>query len=129
MSENNDTFLENETTFWDGKRDYNLDSNVFQCGETECSGSCDCKDIEDNEEIMTFCGDNCDETYGHCLDCEINNMWLKIVRGESSKETVDEWISLKTCLISCLTDQESDAVQKLKKEVQALQILRDKLKE
>ena len=126
MSENNDTFLENETKFWDGKRDDNPESNEFECCETECSGNCNCTE---QTETVTFCCNYCDETYGQCLNCEIDDMWRKTIRGESSKESVDAWISMKTLLISCMKDDDSDAVKHLKKEVEALHILREMQKE
>jgi hypothetical protein len=128
MSEDNDTFLENETKFWDGKRDDNPESNESECCESECSGNCDCKD---DKATMTFCGERCDETCGQCLNCEIADIWMKIIRGESSKEFIDAWIIMKTLLIGIMKDtyQESDAIQKMNNEVQALQILRDRQKE
>lgn len=126
MSENNDIFLENETKFWDGKINDNPELNETECCETECCGNCNCKD---NITTMTFCGDRCDETCGQCLNCEIDDIWKKIIRGESTKESVDEWISMKILLMSIMKDQESDAVKNLKKEVHALYILRDRQKE
>ena len=118
MSDNYDTFLENETKFWYDKEHNNPDSNVIEFCDTECSGICDCNET-------TYYVDKCDETDGHCLNCEIDNMWLTICRGESTKQAVDDWISLKTLLISCMKDDDSDEVLKLKKEIQTLHILRE----
>jgi hypothetical protein len=79
------------------------------------------------EAITTFCGNRCDEIHGQCLNCSIDETWRKIIQGESSKGEIDTMIAMKIFLIGCIGD--TDAVDKLKKEVQALYILRDRQKE
>ena len=130
MSENKQV-LENEMEFWANK-EKNIEEITeqitedcdFKCCEGECNGNC--KMIEQ----MTYCDyEKCNETYGQCLDCEIVDIWKRIIRGESSKEFVDGWISMKTLLVSFLQEQESSAVQNLNKEIKVLEILREHQKE
>ena len=123
MSENNNTFLENETHFWDEKRDDHPESDVVEYCDANCNGNCNCK------KAMTYCGIKCDKKRGQCLNCEIDDIWMNMIRGKSSKESIDLWINMKMHLISCMKDQESDTVNKLKKDVQALHLLRDRQKE
>jgi hypothetical protein len=125
MSENK--VLENEIKFWENKEAsmvVNTETSQFKCGECDCNANCEKK------EPITYCDyEKCNETYGQCLDCEIVDIWKYIIKGETSKEFIDNWISMKTLLLSFLKDQESAAANNLKKELKVLELLRDHQKE
>jgi hypothetical protein len=126
MSENNQVF-ENEMEFWVNKAksmEESMEECQFKCCEGECNGNCEVIDP------TTYCDyEKCDEPYCQCLDCELADIWKRIIRGESSKEFIDGWISMKVILVSNFKDEESDTVINLKKEIKALEFLREHQKE